>query len=268
MVRLFASWIVLLMCAVFVSAQSTTQETQGCAEVKAQAARLETRLNDWPALARYSNDNAKVVTASKDEKRVVFMGDSITDLWVKPESGGFFPSKPYIDRGISGQTTQQMLVRFRQDVIALKPKVVVILAGTNDLAVGNDLAAHSGVTDILKAIKDNLVSMAELARANDIRIVFASLLPVHDYGKGKDGKPIIQSVRRRPDQIKDLNEWMRTYAAETGLTYLDYHSAMVDEKGFLRAELSNDGLHPNDKGYAVMSPLAERAIATAFKGKR
>lgn len=268
MARLFASWAVLLMCIVFASAQSTPQEAQGCAEVKAQAARLETRLNDWPALARYSNDNAKVGTASKDEKRVIFMGDSITDWWVKPESGGFFPGKPYIDRGISGQTTQQMLVRFRPDVIALKPKAVVILAGTNDLAVGNDLAVKAGGTDILRAIKDNLTSMAELARANGIRIVLASLLPVHDYGKDKEGKSIIQSLRRRPNQIKALNDWMRTYATENGLTFLDYHAAMVDEKGFLRGELSNDGLHPNEKGYAVMSPLAEQAIATAFKRKR
>lgn len=266
MARLFASWIVFITCTVCATAQSTPQETQDCAAAKAQATRLEMRLKDWPALARYSNDNAKVGTATKDEKRVVFMGDSITDWWVKQESGGFFPGKPYIDRGISGQTTQQMLVRFRPDVIALKPKVVVILAGTNDLAVGNDRAL-TGPT-ILKAIKDNLTSMAELARANDMRVVFASLLPVSDYRKEKDGTPIIQTLRRRPEQIKSLNDWMRTYAAETGLTFLDYHSAMVDEQGFLRDELSNDGLHPNEKGYAVMAPLAERAIATAFKRKR
>lgn len=270
MARLFASLMVLLMWAVFASAQTSAPESQACAEAKALAARLETRLNDWPALARYGNDNAKVGGASKDEKRVVFMGDSITDFWVRPESGGFFPGKPYIDRGISGQMTQQMLVRFHPDVVALKPKVVVILGGTNDLAVGNDLAGTTttGPSDILKAIKDNLTSMVELARANDIRVVLASLLPVHDYGMDKSGKPLIQSVRRRPDQIKALNEWMRSFAAENNLTYLDYHSAMVDEKGFLREELSNDGLHPNNKGYAVMSPLAEQAIAAAFKKKK
>ncbi len=219
---------------------------------------MDRKLKDWPALARYGNDNAKVGTASKDEKRVVFMGDSITDWWVKPESGGFFPGKPYINRGISAQTTQQMLVRFRPDVIALKPKVVVILAGTNDLA------GLTGPTS-LQAIQNNLTSMVELARANRIRVVLASLLPVSDYGKERDGTPAIHTPSRPPEQIKALNKWMKTYAIENGLTYLDYHSAMVDEKGYLQAELSSDGLHPTNKGYAVMAPLAERAIATALK---
>ena len=267
MARMISSWIVLLTCVVCGTAQSPSTETQDCTQIKAQAGRLETRLKDWPALARYTVDNVKVGLPSKQEKRVVFMGDSITDWWVRPESGGFFPGKPYIDRGISGQTTQQMLVRFRPDVIALKPKVVVILAGTNDLAVGNDLAPNAGPT-ILKAIKDNLVSMAELARINNIRVVLASVLPVDDYSKDKEGKPIIQTVRRPPEQIKALNDWMRTYAAESGSTYLDYHSLMVDAKGFLRDELSDDGLHPNYQGYAVMSALAEQAIATALRKKR
>jgi lysophospholipase L1-like esterase len=266
MARIFASGILLLMCTVLATAQTSSPETPDCAAVRAQATRLESRLSDWPALARYRNDNSKVGPASKDERRVVFMGDSITDWWVKPASGGFFPGKPFIDRGISGQTTQQMLVRFRPDVIALKPKAVVILAGTNDLAVGNDLAIAKPT--LLRAIEDNLISMVELARANGMRVVLASLIPVSDYGKDKDGKAIVQTARRRPEQIKALNEWMKTYAAGAGLTYLDYHSAMVDGKGYLQAELSEDGLHPNEKGYAVMTPLAERALATAFKRKR
>lgn len=248
------------MCVAAASAQSATPESQDCAEAKAKAARLESRLKDWPARGRYREDNAKIAPPAKDEKRVVFLGDSITDSWDGPGNGGFFPGKPYINRGISGQTTPQTLIRFRPDVIALKPKVVVILAGTNDIA------GNTGQTT-LRAIEDNLISMAELARANGIRVVLASLLPVSDYEKTKDGKPIIRTTQRPPELIKALNEWMRRYAAENGLTYLDYYSAMTDEKGFLKDELSNDGLHANDKGYAVMGPLAEQAIASALKRK-
>jgi lysophospholipase L1-like esterase len=258
--RLIASCFVLMLCIASASAQSATQSTQDCAEVKAQAARLETRLKDWPALARYHDADTKVTPPAKDEQRVVFMGDSITDIWSNPNNGGFFPGKPYINRGISGQTTPQMLIRFRPDVIALKPKVVVILAGTNDLA------GNTGPMT-LEDIEGNLTSMAELARANGIRVVLASLLPVSDYEKNKEGKPIIQTTRRPPEQIKALNEWMKSYAAANHLTYLDYYSATIDEKGFLKVELSNDGLHPNMKGYAIMSPLAEQAIAAALKKK-
>jgi lysophospholipase L1-like esterase/mannose-6-phosphate isomerase-like protein (cupin superfamily) len=226
-------------------------------QLKAQLERAQTRLSDWPALARYREDNAKVTAPLKNEQRVVFMGDSITDSWDAPTNGGFFPGKPYINRGISGQTTPQMLIRFRRDVIELKPKVVVILAATNDLA------GNTGPTT-LEAIEDNLMTMAELARAHNIRVVFASLLPVSDY-EVRNGQPIIQTKRRPPDQIKALNNWMKTYAAAHRLTYLDYYSAMVDEKGFLKDELSNDGLHPNPAGYAVMNPLAEAAIASSLK---
>ena len=228
--------------------------------MKAQVTRLESRLKDWPATARYRELNAKVAPPVKDEKRVVFMGDSITDSWDSEGNGGFFPGKPYLNRGISGQTTPQMLIRFRADVIALKPKVVVILAGTNDLA------GNTGPTT-LEAIEDNLTSMAELASANGIHVVLASLLPVSDYEK-RDGKQIIQTVRRPPEQIKALNDWMKNYATRHGMTYLDYYSAMVDDKGFLKDELSNDGLHPILKGYEVMSPLAEQAISAALKKKR
>jgi len=199
----------------------------------------------------------KVVPPAKNEARVVFMGDSITDSWDDQKYGGFFPGKPYIDRGISGQTTPQMLVRFRADVIALRPKVVVILAGTNDLA--GDTGPMT-----LEAIEDNLVSMAELARANHIRVVLASVLPISDY-ESRDGKPIMRTSQRPPEKIKALNEWMRNYVTQNKLTYVDYYSAMIDAKGFLREELSQDGLHPNANGYAIMTPLAEAAIARALK---
>ena len=230
-----------------------------CADTKTQLTRAENRLKDWPALGRYRDANGQLTPPSKNEARVVFMGDSITDSWDDPKYGGFFPGKPYVDRGISGQTTPQMLLRFRPDVIALHPRAVIILAGTNDLA------GNTGPTT-LEAIQDNLVSMAELAKSNSIRVIFASILPVSDYEQ-RDGKPIVQTVRRPPEKIKALNEWMRSYVAKNNLTYLDYYSAMMDEKGFLKDELSEDGLHPNAKGYAVMAPLAEAAIAAALRKK-
>ena len=258
MTRLVYCSLLLCVSITIASAQTATPESQECADAKAQASRLQTRLQDWPALARYRDANAGVTAPAKDEKRVVFMGDSITDFW---KLANFFPSKPYINRGISGQTTPQLLVRFRPDVIALKPQVVVILAGTNDIA------GNTGPTT-LEAIEGNLASMFELARANNIRVVIASVLPVSDYAKNREGKPINQTTRRSPEKIKALNEWITGYANQSGLTYLDYFSAMVDEKGFLKEGLSNDGLHPNEKGYAVMQPLVEQAIATALRKKR
>ena len=256
--RTFKLCLLFLIFIVPAFAQTAPQESQECADAKAQVARLQTRFQDWPALARYREANAGVSAPAKDEKRVVFMGDSITDGW---KLATYFPSKPYINRGISGQTTPQMLIRFRPDVIALKPQVVVILAGTNDLA------GNTGPMS-LEAIEANLTSMFELARANNIRVVIASVLPVSDYAKNREGKPIIQTTRRPPEKIKALNEWAKKYAAENGLTYLDYFSASVDEKGFLKEELSNDGLHPNEKGYVVMQPLAEQAIAAALKKRK
>jgi lysophospholipase L1-like esterase len=258
MTRTLKLCFLFLVLIASASAQTASQESQECVDAKAQAARLQTRLQDWPALARYREANAGVTTPAKDEKRVVFMGDSITDGW---KLASYFPSKPYINRGISGQTTPQMLVRFRPDVIALKPQVVVILAGTNDIA------GNTGPMT-LEAIEGNLASMFELARASDIRVVIASVLPVSDYAKNTEGKPINQTTRRPPEKIIAINEWLKKQAAQNGLTYLDYFSAMVDEKGFLKEELSNDGLHPNDKGYVVMQPLVEQAIGTALKKKK
>ena len=234
--------------------------TNDCADTKAQLTRAQTRLSDWPALARYRSANSELTPPSDREQRVVFMGDSITDSWDDPKYGGFFPGKPYVDRGISGQTTPQMLIRFRADVIALRPRVVLILAGTNDLA-GNTGSMS------LETIEDNLVSMAELARANHIQVVLSSVLPISDY-ESRDGKPIIRTKDRPPEKIIALNQWMKNYAAGNKLIYLDYYSAMIDAQGFLKDELSEDGLHPNAKGYAIMAPLAEAAIAKALKSRR
>ena len=252
--RLLAAGAIVFGACAWVAAQPSATD---CAEVKTQLTRAQTRLNDWPQLARYHDPNTKVVAPLKNEARVVFMGDSITDSWDDPKFGGFFPGRPYIDRGISGQTTPQMLIRFRADVIDLRPKVVVILAGTNDLA------GNTGPMT-LEEIEANLASMTELAKANSIKTVLASLLPISDYEQ-RDGKPIVQSIRRPPEKITALNEWMKAYAARNKLIYLDYYSAMIDDRGFLKEELSEDGLHPNAKGYAIMAPLAEASIAKALK---
>jgi lysophospholipase L1-like esterase len=215
-------------------------------------------LQDWPNLARYHDADSSVQAPAKDEKRVIFMGDSITDIWAQPQFGGFFPGKPYIDRGISGQTTPQMLIRFRPDVIALQPQVVVILAGTNDLA-GNTGPMTVG------QIEDNLTSMSELAHANKIRVVLASVLPVSNYGHDRQGQPIDMRIKRQPEKILELNAWIKKYAADHGDVYLDYFAATVDDQGLLQKDISEDGLHPNAKGYTIMSPLAEQAIQAALK---
>jgi len=263
--RLLLIICTLITFAEIASAQPATptqSPADPCGEMTARATRAETKLKDWPALARYRELNATVAAARKDEDRVVFMGDSITDSWDDTKRySGFFPGKPYINRGISGQTTPQMLIRFRPDVIALHPKVVVILAGTNDLA-GNTGPMTLG------AIEDNLASMFELAQANGIRVVLASVLPVSDYEKNKDGQPIVRTRQRPPDQIIALNEWIRKYATTHGGIYLDYFSAMVDDKGFLKEGLTEDGLHPNQQGYDVMAPLADKAIAAALRSRR
>jgi lysophospholipase L1-like esterase len=218
--------------------------------------RNDQRLQDWANLGRYREANRSVGAPSAAEARVVFMGDSITDSWQLPRFGGFFPGKPYVDRGISGQTTPQMLLRFRPDVIALAPRVVVILAGTNDIA-GNT----GPMTD--EQIQGNLASMAELARANGIRVVFSSILPVSQSHVRPNEVP--QTTRRPMARITALNAWMKSYAAANGHVYLDYVPAMADAAGLLRAELSEDDLHPNAAGYAIMSPLAEAAIEAALR---
>jgi lysophospholipase L1-like esterase len=220
--------------------------------------RNDMRLQDWPNLGRYREANRTVGAPAAGAPRVVFMGDSITDSWQQPRFGGFFPGKPYVDRGISGQTTPQMVLRFRPDVVALGAKVVVILAGTNDIANNT-----GPMTDEL--IEGNLASMAELARANGIRVVFSSILPV-SQSHTKPGE-LPQTTRRPMVRINALNAWMKKYAAANGHTYLDYFTPMADEAGLLKPELSEDDLHPNAAGYAIMAPLAEAAIQGALKTK-
>lgn len=209
----------------------------------------EKRLADWPQLARYRDENVALPAPKRDETRVVFMGDSITDFWGHDEP--FFPGKPYVNRGISGQTTAQMLVRFRPDVIALQPRVVVILAGTNDIA-GNAGPATLGM------IEDNLTSMAELARANHIKVVLASVTPINGYVHAE------MTTGRPPTKILALNAWIKAYAQREHLVYLDYYPALLDDRQALRKDFSDDGLHPNAAGYAVMAPLAQRAIEQAL----
>jgi lysophospholipase L1-like esterase len=247
--------------AVGVAAGDASELAETKAQLNAATARLaETSrtLQDWPNLARYREANGNLAAPAPAENRVVFMGDSITDMWAEARFGGFFPGKPYVDRGISGQTTPQMLVRFRPDVLALAPKVVVILAGTNDIA------GNTGPMT-LEEIAGNLQSMAELANANGIRVILASVMPVSDYGHNAAGAPLNMTGKRPPEKILQLNAWIKKYAEEHHEVYLDYFSAMVDEKGFLKNDLSTDGLHPNAAGYAVMAPLAEASIANALK---
>lgn len=241
----------LLIILLGTVAYAQTPAPDSVEAVKLRLERAERRLNDWPQIGRYRDANAKVPPAARNENRVVFFGDSITDGWKLDE---YFPNKPYINRGISGQTTSQMLIRMRPDVIALAPKAVVLLAGTNDIA------GNTGPMTI-DMITDNYASIAELAKINRIKMIFASVLPIHDYGRTR------ASERRPPELILKLNEWLKSYCKANGHIYLDYFSQMVDENGMLKAELANDGLHPNAEGYKLMAPLAEAAIRQALKRK-
>src|SRR6202167_3584971 len=216
-----------------------------------RARRVAIFTDDFGQLTRYRDANASLKPPVAGENRVVFFGDSITDIWHLDE---YFPGKPYINRGIGGQTTPQMLVRFRQDVIALQPKVVVILAGTNDIA-GNTGPMR------LEDIEFDYASLAELAQANHVAVVFSSVLPVHNYtDRSKDF-----FAQRSPEKILELNKWLKNYVSvHPDCLYLDYFTALVDDKGLLKKDLADDGLHPNAAGFKIMAPLAEAAIEKAL----
>ena len=205
---------------------------------------------DWPWLAKFKEANLKLPPPAPGEDRVVFMGDSITEGWHIEGPDGFFPGKPYINRGISGQTTPQMVLRFRQDVIDLHPKVVVILAGTNDVAGNTGL-------ETIEQIEGYLADMAQLATANGIKVVLCSVLPAYDY----PWKPGLEPAPK----ILAINEWLKSYAAEHHHVYVDYHAAMKDARDGLPSTLSHDGVHPTQAGYEVMTPLAEAGIQKALK---
>jgi lysophospholipase L1-like esterase len=259
MTRTILAALTLSTLAAQAPAPATPPATD-CQETAAAIGRLlsnDARLRDWPQLARYRAANEQLAPAKAGESRVVFMGDSITDVWQQERFGFFVPAKPYVDRGISGQTTPQMLVRFRPDVIDLKPKAVVILAGTNDIA-GNT----GPMTD--QEVENNLASMAELAKLHGIKVVMASITPTAAYHPPANGGAP-QTTQRPMSRIKAINAWMQKYAADNGHVYLDYFTPMLDSAGLMKAELTGDDLHPNAAGYAIMGPLAEAAIQRALR---
>jgi acyl-CoA thioesterase-1 len=221
-----------------------------------QKSNLERTYFDWAFFAKYRDANSALPPVTAGESRVVFMGDSITEGWGQsgatpaPDRPAFFPGKPYVNRGISGQTTPQMLVRFRPDVVNLKPKVVVILAGINDIA------ENTGKTT-LEAIEDNFASMSEIARANGIRVVLCSTLPASAF-------PWHPGLEPAP-KVKALNSWLKEYAAKNNLVYVDYFTPMANAEGGLKADLGSDGVHPNKAGYEIMAPLVEGGIAESLK---
>ena len=247
----------VLLCVVFLSIAALAQQapaipTTGFAGLdQYRASRIAVFTDDYGQLARYRDADSQLRPPAAGDNRVVFFGDSITDSWKLDD---YFPGKAYINRGIGGQTTPQMLVRYRQDVVDLQPKVVVILAGTNDIA-GNTGPMRN------EDIEANFASFAELARVHNIRVVYSSILPVHNYtDRAKD------FFAQRPQaRILALNEWLKDYCAKNKIVYLDYFSALVDDKGMLKKDLADDGLHPNAAGFKVMAPLAEAAIEKALK---
>lgn len=218
-----------------------------CLQFAAQG--LADQLQDWNQIGRYHPDDERLKALAPEPRRVVFMGDSITDGWKLDQ---YFSGKPYVNRGIGGQTTAQMLVRMYPDVIDLKPAAIVILAGTNDIA------RNTG-PETLAMIEENFEAMTELAQAHGIKVILCLLTPISDYTEHK------QTEHRPPADILKLNDWLKQYANRTHAGIADYYTATVDSTGRLKEGYSNDGLHPNDKGYALMAPVAEAALEKALQ---
>jgi lysophospholipase L1-like esterase len=268
--------IVLCLClSVSTSAQLVDEfdiQPSGCC-LAMQAKRLADQLQDWNQLGRYHHANQELKKAPTDPSRVVFMGDSITDGWKLED---YFPGKPYVNRGIGGQTTSQMLARMYADVIELKPKVMVLLAGTNDIA------RNTGPVTA-EMIQHNVMAMTVLAQHHGIKVILCSILPVSDYPYERQQREIASNTRsssssgrppasrprvttgRPPADILKLNAWIKDYANKVDAIYVDYFAATVDQKGMLTEAYSEDGLHPNAAGYKVMAPVVEAAIQQALQ---
>lgn len=240
-----------ILVSLLIVALGVTTETAEANHLSAAPNAMQVLKTDPAGLKRYREANAQLPPPAPGENRVVFMGDSITDGWA-PSFPQLFPGKPYIGRGISGQTTQQMLVRFRPDVIALQPKVVVILAGTNDIAGNTGQSTQ-------QMIEDNIASMVDLAEFQGIKVVIVSVLPAIDYWWRPGMEPALKIVA--------LNTWLRDYAAKRGLVYVDCHAPMADEHQGMKKEYASDGVHPTPEGYALMAPLVEAGIERALAGK-
>lgn len=244
----FKAFVCMLLLSVAANAQSSAQQKKDdSAWIKLQQYYEHMIHNDWPNLSKYNDANAALGSPTADEKRVIFMGNSITEGWLNTDSA-FFKDNKYIDRGIGGQTTPQMLVRFRADVVNLKPKVVVILAGTNDIA------GNTGPST-LEMIENNLASMTDLAKAHNIRVILCSVLPVYDY----PWKPGLQPA----EKIVTLNAWIKKYADDNGCLYVDYWTPLADESKGMKAVYAKDGVHPTLEGYKVMEPIVQQAIHKA-----
>ena len=231
----------------------------------AMAARgLADQLLDWNQIGRYRAENQELKKQPSDPKRVLFMGDSITDFWKLSE---YFPGKAYVNRGISGQTTPQMLVRMYSDVIDLKPAAMVVLAGINDISQNTGPATA-------EMVEQNIMALTELAQHHGIKVILCSILPVSDYlflnqQSGRGGSqvdPRHPFLRMRvtdthpPGDILKLNASMKEYASRVNALYADYFSALVDERGWFKETCSSDGIHPNAEGYKIMAPIVEASI--------
>jgi lysophospholipase L1-like esterase len=247
---MFFSLVAMFSLPLFAHAQLVDEykPPRGNCCLATTAQTLANQLQDWNQLGRYHDANAELMKQPAPAGRVVFLGDSITDGWRLDQQ---FPGKPYVNRGISGQVTSQMLVRMFPDVLNLKPAAMILLAGTNDIARNN------GPTTA-KMIQDNIQAITELAQAHGIKVILCSITPIADYGRTP------QTPQRPPADILKMNEWMKAYAAKSGAIYADYFSAVVDAKGFLKEGISTDGLHPNAMGYALMAPIAQAAIDKAL----